>query len=261
MFGIGRSANAVAKLRRVIGWPPYHELDIPMDAIEPIVRSTGAEPWFVWAIQNRRTRGESNSAMDWIVKHIPKDSLIFEVGCGCGANLIWLAEHGFHNLVGTDRSASAIAAAKQLANLAKQTISFDVANGFLPSEHLTGSAKINVLLAINCIYYAPIDMVEYLKGCRDQLTSDGAVIFDMVDRSYDYMPNNQYLEDDWRLPEAKRRPTQYVVRMSPDEMRDKATMAGFVTLNQLPGTKLPPRYVTVLRLRASRSAPPLRLIS
>lgn len=123
-----------------------------------------------------------------------------------------------------------------------------MANGFLPSEHLTGSAKIDVLLAINCIYYAPIDMIEYLKGCRDKLASDGVVIFDMVDRSFDYMPNNQYLTDDWRLPEAKRRPTQYVVRMSPDETRDNATKAGFVMLNQLPGTKEePPRYVAVLR--------------
>jgi SAM-dependent methyltransferase len=215
-----------------------------MDASEAIVRSTGAEPWFVWSIQNRRTRGETNSAMDWIVEHISKDRLIFEVGCGCGANLIWLAQHGFRNLVGTDHSASAIAAAKQLAVLAQQEISFHVAPGFVAAE---GSGKITVLLAINCIYYAPINMAEYLKACRDKLVPGGYVIFDMVDRSYDRMPNNQYMTDDWRLPEAKRRPTQYVVRMSPGDLMENAAKAGFAMLGQLPGTKSPPRYVAVLQ--------------
>jgi hypothetical protein len=72
MLGIGRATNQFAKLRRAIGLPPYHELNIPTDAIEAIVKSTGAEPWFVWSVQNRRTRGETNSAMDWIVKAYPK---------------------------------------------------------------------------------------------------------------------------------------------------------------------------------------------
>jgi SAM-dependent methyltransferase len=244
MFGIARAANEFAKVRRAIGWPPYHELNLPMGAIEPIVRSTGAEPWFVWSIQNRRTRGETNSAMDWIVEHIPKDRLIFEVGCGCGANLVWLAQHGFHHLVGTDGSASAIAAAKQLADLTQQKVSVHVANGFVPAER---SGKITVLLAINCIYYAPINMTEYLRACRDKLAPGGYVIFDMVDRSFDHLPNNQYMTDDWQLPEAKRRPTQYVVRMSPDDLMEKAGKAGFAMLRQLPGTKSPPRYVAVLQ--------------
>jgi SAM-dependent methyltransferase len=244
MFGIGRAANHFTKVRRAIGWPPYHELNLPMDAIEPIVRSTGAEPWFVWCIQNRRTRGETNSAMDWIVEHISRETLIFEVGCGCGANLIWLAQHGFHNLIGSDRSASAIAAAKQLADLAHQRISVHVDDGFIPAQ---GSGKITVLLAINCIYYAPINMTEYLKACHDKLAASGYVILDMVDQSFDRVPNNRYMTDDWRLPEAERRPTQYVVRMSPDDLMEKAANAGFAMVRQLHGTKSPPRYVAVLQ--------------
>lgn len=90
--------------------------------------------------------------MDWIVNHIPNDGLIFEIGCGCGANLIWLAQHGFHNLVGSNGSASAIAATERLADLAQQKISVRIAGGFVPSE-----GDVTALLAINCIYYAPID--------------------------------------------------------------------------------------------------------
>ena len=238
----GRAARELARLRRSIGFPPYHELNLPMGTAEAIIRSTGAEPWFVWAIQNRRTRGETNSAMDWIVAHIAKDGLIFEVGCGCGANLIWLAQHGYPHLVGTDRSPAAIAAARQLADLARQEISVDVADGFVPTME-----NVTVLLAINCVYYAPLDMVEYLQSCRARIAEGGYVIFDMVDRSFDSMPNNQYMTDDWRLPEAQRRPSQYVVRMSPDDVRIKAAKAGFEMIDKLPGTEIPPRYVAVLR--------------
>lgn len=242
-----RAAYEFAKVRRSIGFPPYHELNIPFGAVESIVRSTGAEPWFVWAIQNRRMRGETNSAMDWIVEHIPKDSLIFEVGCGCGANLIWLAQHGYRNLAGTDRSSSAVLAATQLADLAQRTISVHVADGFVPPERLMGIERITVLLAINCIYYAPFKMTEYLESCRDKLVSGGYIIFDMVDQSFDRVPNNQYMTDDWGVPEEKRRSTQYVVRISPHELRQKTAKVGFEMVGKLPGTEVPPRYLAVLQ--------------
>jgi SAM-dependent methyltransferase len=242
-----RAAHEFAKARRSIGVPPYHELNIPFGAVESIMRSTGAEPWFIWAIQNRRIRGETNSAMDWIVKHIPKDRRICEVGCGCGANLIWLAQHGYRNLLGTDRSSAAISAATQLADLAQQTISVHVADGFVPPEHLIGIEKITVLLAIDCIYLAAFDMNEHLRSWRDKLASGGYVIFDMVDQSFDRVPNNQYMTNDWGLPEEKRRPTQYVTRISPDNLRKQAAKAGFEMVGQLPGTEIPPRYVAVLQ--------------
>jgi SAM-dependent methyltransferase len=185
--------------------------------------------------------------MDWIVEHIPKDRRIFEVGCGCGANLIWLAQHGYHDLVGTDRSSAAILAATQLSNLAQRTISVHVADGFVPPEHLIGTKKISVLLAIDCIYLARFDMNEHLNLWRSKLASGGYVIFDMVDQSFDLVPNNQYMTNDWRLPEEERRPTQYVTRISPAELRKQAAKAGFEMVDQLPGTEIPPRYVAVLQ--------------
>jgi hypothetical protein len=91
-------------------------------------------------------------------------------------------------------------------------------------------------------------MTEYLKACRDKLVPGGYVIFDMVDRSFDSMSNNQYMTDDWQLSEAKRRPSQYVVRISPNDLRDAAAKAGFTLRSQLRGTKVPPRYVAVLEI-------------
>ncbi|WOH67881.1 class I SAM-dependent methyltransferase [Bradyrhizobium sp. BWA-3-5] len=234
----------LAKIRWSIGWSLYHELDLPMDKVGSIIKSTDADPWHYGSIQDRRRRGEVISTMDWIVKHVPKDELIFEVGCGCGANLIWLAQHGYRHLTGTDRSSSAISAATQLAELARQSITFRVADGFIPSGN-----NISVLMALNSIYYAPIDMSKYLTSCRDRLASNGHVIFDMIDRAFDQMPKNRYLTDDWRLPENQRRPTQYVVRISPKELSEQATKAGFKTMiNNLSGAKRPPRYLAVLRM-------------
>jgi len=242
-----RAAYELANARRSLGFAPYHELNLPLRAVESIVRSSGAEPWFVWAIQNRRIRGETNSAMDWVVEHIPTNKLIFEVGCGCGANLIWLAQQGYRNLIGTDRSPAAVSAARQLALLAHQPISVHIADGFVPPEMLIGAEKITTLLAIDCIYLAPFDMSQHLRLWRDRLAYDGYVIFDMVDRSFDHVPNNHYMTDDWGLPEGKRRPTQYVVRISPDELSEMAAEVGFKMVAKLPGTEVPPRYVAVLQ--------------
>ena len=66
------AADQFARVRRAIGLRPYHDLDLPIGAIESINKSTGAEPWFVWSIQDRRRRGKTNSAMDWIVGHIAR---------------------------------------------------------------------------------------------------------------------------------------------------------------------------------------------
>lgn len=242
-----RAAYELANVRRSIGFAPYHELNIPFREVESIVRSSGAEPWFVWAIQNRRIRGETNSAMDWIVEHIPKDKLIFEVGCGCGANLIWLGQKGYRNLIGTDRSSAAVSAARQLARLAHQPISVHIGDGFVPSDESLGAEKITILLAIDCIYLAPFDVSQHLRLWRDKLANPGYIIFDMVDRSFDHVPNNQYMTDDWGLPEEKRRPTQYVARISPDELSEKAAQVGFKMVGNLPGTEVPPRYVAVLQ--------------
>jgi 2-polyprenyl-3-methyl-5-hydroxy-6-metoxy-1,4-benzoquinol methylase len=116
-------------MRWAVGWSLYHELDLPMDKVQSTMKSSDADQWHYGAIQDRRRRAEVKAAMDWIVNHVPKNKLIAEVGCGCGANLVWLARRGYHNLIGTDRSASAIEAAK---GLAETPIVFRVDDGFVP---------------------------------------------------------------------------------------------------------------------------------
>ena len=182
--------------------------------------------------------------MDWIVRNIKHDELTFEPGCGCGANLIWLAQHGYTNLFGTDRSPEAIAAARRLFKLARISAVVDVAEGFLPPRHLKNIAA---LLALNCIYYAEINLAEYLANCRDGLSSSGHIILDMVDSAFNQIPNNQYKTDDWQLPAEQRRPTQYVVRMSCEQLEQSAISAGFTLVATRQATSVPPRYVAVLK--------------
>jgi len=243
MLGINVTGH-IMRLRRAIGWPAYHELDLPFDVIEAIVKSTGAEPWFLSSIQQHWQRGEANSAMDWIVANVSRTDRIFEVGCGCGANLAWLAQHGYVNLNGSDRSTTAIDAAKQLSMLVGLAgFEAEVAEGLVPKAR-----RIDALLAINCLYYAPLDLKKYLVACRDHLAPGGHVILDMVDSSFNDMPNNEYFIPDWHKPVSMRAPSNYVVRMSAEELKRKAAAAGFILVKKLPGTKVPPRYVAVLRM-------------
>jgi hypothetical protein len=93
-------------------------------------------------------------------------------------------------------------------------------------------------MALNSIYYAPFDMVAYLTACRGKLARNGHIVFDMVDRAFDQFP--------WHLPERERKPTQYVVRLSPQQLTQQAASAGLqATVHDL-HTKRPPRYLAIL---------------
>jgi SAM-dependent methyltransferase len=241
--------TAIAKARHAVNWRVYHELELPLDAIASSIERAGAHPWHINAIVYRGNRGEVCSAMDWIVRNIPRDRTIVETACGAGGNLIWLAQQGFTDLTGTDHLAPEIAAAKNLASLAQQNVTFEVFEGFVPAQ-----GRVDVLLSLNSIYYAPLDMALFLKACRDRLASGGYLIFDMVDASFNAVPNNEYWTDDWHLPPSMRRPTQYQLRMSIDELAEHAKATGYWLVETLPGGKLPPRYVAVLQRAESDTA-------
>jgi SAM-dependent methyltransferase len=228
-----------------LGWRSYHEIRLPIAEVNRILDVSGAEVWFKWSIEARSSRGEATSAMRWIVDNMSRNAVIFETGCGCGANLIWLGQKKFSNLSGTDRSENAIAAAEALAALARLSIIFRKDDGLQPA-HLV--ADVDCLLALNWVYYSPtFDLFQFLSQYRNALKPDGVIVMDMVDRAYDQYPRNEYLTDDWHLPPERQRPTQYKIRMSQDEVTTAARSAGFEVTTILPGTAIPPRFVTVFK--------------
>src|SRR5262245_47351565 len=122
---------------RRLGWYPYHEIRLPIAKVNEILDASGAEPWFKWSVAARTSRGEATSAMCWIAENMSRDAVVFETGCGCGANLIWLGQKKFHNLSGIDKSQSAIVAAEGLAALAGLPITFRQDDGLQPMHLVT----------------------------------------------------------------------------------------------------------------------------
>jgi Methyltransferase domain len=187
------------------------------------------------------------ATMGWIATHVDRRTRIYETGCGCAANLIWLGQHGFGSLSGSDISAEAIVAARKLVALAELPITLVQDDALAPQVPI---APMGLLLALNWVYLCDsFDLAHFLTLYRDRLVPTGFIVFDMVDEAFDRMPDNQYLTDDWPLPAECRRPTQYKSRMARDEVTKTAAAAGFSVVTMLPASEVPPRFVTVLQRR------------
>jgi hypothetical protein len=239
--------NLFLQTRREVGFPPYHELKLPLRTVERILCEAGAENWFIWSIRNRSRRGEIISAMEWIARNVDRRTTIFETGCGCSANLIWLGQHGFTKLSGSDVSTEAVAAGNQLSRLSGVPIAIGEDNCLAPRLPVS---QAGLVLALAWTYLsAEFELGRFLVAYRDKLEYGGIVIFDMVDATFDQMKDNQYRTDDWSLPVECRRPTQYKIRMTVDEVKTIAVRSGFEILAILPGTEMPPRFVTVVKRR------------
>jgi hypothetical protein len=239
-----RLKSLVLSARRLVGWPPYYELKLPLPAVERIVAETGAQPWFAWSIRHRASLEVTIVSMGWIAANVSRRTPIFESGCGCASNLIWLGQHGFVNLAGSDVSPQAIAAGKKLVDLAHLSVMLDVDDCLSPRLPVR---RMGLLLALSWVYLsADFDLGRFLARYHDALDRGGFVVFDMVDEVFNRVSDNQFMTDDWGLPVDQRRPTQYKVRMSRDQVRQAATAAGFDVVTTLPTTALPPRFLTVL---------------
>src|SRR5262249_35446495 len=103
-------------------------------------------------------------------------------------------------------------------------------------------------LAMNWTYHvSEFRLDQFLARYEPALKPGSVVIFDMVDSTFNAMPDNEYQTDDWSLPPASRRPSQYKVRMTREQIIQCGRASGFDVLTFLSGTKIPPRFVTVLR--------------
>lgn len=218
-----------------------------MTEVLNILDASGAEPWFKWSIEARASRQDVRSSMQWIAANMARDAIIFETGCGCGANLIWLGQKKFVNLSGCDASQSAIAAARSLATLAELQIAFWQDDALAPKEVPN---KFDLLIALNWVYLCKeFDLNRFLLSYRGALSVDGVIIMDIVDAAFNQYPRNQYLTDDWHLPQDQQRPTQYKIRMTRGDVARISDAAGFEVLAILPGSEVPPRFVTVMKRR------------
>jgi hypothetical protein len=224
----------------------------PVDVALPdrFVRRTlakhGVEPWFYQdAFRDRRSRWDFAMLYPWIAASCSRQAVILEVGCGCALSLVWLAQHGFSRLYGSDLSAGNIAAGVELAAKAGADIQLWAEDGLEPARP---PVECDLLVAVNWTFLIPgFDLGAFLATYAAFLRPGGAIVIDAIDKTYDAVPNNQYRTSDWHLPEAMRHPTEYTSRLSFEDVAGAARTAGFTIERTFSQYQLVPKTLYVLR--------------
>lgn len=217
---------------------------LPSDRLQEILARHNVTDWFFYAFANRSERLHICEPSNWVLKNFSNEKVIFETGCGCGLNLIWFAQKGFIHLLGSDISHEAILAGKELACLANATIELWQDNGLAP-EKLPD--KIDVLLALNWTYHVDnFELNQFLHNYLKILNNGGCLIIDLIDDSYNSIPNNEYLTSDWTKPIDVRKPSEYKKRYSYESVVRAVKEAGYEILHTKAFNQVIPRIVYIL---------------
>jgi SAM-dependent methyltransferase len=238
--------------------PFGHGLGISGKDVERLVNDSGADLWHVHAITRRNFRRHACVACDWLASALPRDAAIFEIACGSGANLLWLAQKGFSRLYGIDIAPQAVRLSRELASLQGVALNVRVDNALSPSFGEAQAGKPGVppvfdgILSLTWLYYIPgVELAEFLRIWRPYLGQGGIIVFEMITRRYDSIPNNQYHTDDWGLPASRRRPSEYRMRLDKSEVQRAAEQCGYTHLRSL-------RLMTIITGKPEREVHMLR---
>lgn len=203
---------------------PDPAIRLPQAAIDAAVDRHGAHPWFKYVSAQRGTRWDVVQPCAWVARNVPRTAPVLSVGTGAGMNLLWYAQNGYASLAGTDIDARAIAAGQELAALAGAPIRYAVEDAMAPRAFQ--GERFGVIEALNCTMYMPqFTLEKLLDRYLPLLAEDGVLLFDFIDAAFDAMPGNQYLSSDAGLPEAQRRPSEYLHRFTPAQVEQ--TLAAF----------------------------------
>lgn len=205
-----------------------------------------APSWHEYAIINRKWRRHACTACRWLNAVLPKNSSIFEPGCGSGANLLWLGQQGFQRLYGSDISVGALELGQNLASLLSLPLEVWHDDGLNPAHVPT---ELDGILSVNWLYHIPgASLGAFLARYRCALKIGGYLACDMVTRHYDRLPGNTWHTKDKNLPEEKRRPSEYTLRLDEPEIRCVACRNGFAVVKSTCFTfSRPQRAVYLLR--------------
>lgn len=228
---------------------PSFDYEGDIRLLKRLVAQHEAQPWFVSTAENRLNRRELQLAMGWIYAHLEHDAPIFELGCGSGNNLVWLATRGYTALGGSDVDNKALAVAKGMAD--SLDADWNLMRGsLLEPEHVPGGQAL--IMAINCaIYHADFVLSDFLQACAGRLRRGGCVLIDQVDASFNGNPRNRWYSPQWELPESERtKPSEYrSPRLGMLQVAQSAAKAGFEIVAALPSLQEVPRCVYVFAHR------------
>jgi SAM-dependent methyltransferase len=221
------------------------EIDLPREAVVAAVERHKVDPWFVHAFDARQDRWDIRIPARFIADGWPRNARIFEVGCSCALNLIWLGQQGFVDLHGSDLAPGHIAAGQELAARAGVPIQLWQDNGLEP-ERLPESC--DVLIALSWMHIVPgFELRRFLSIYRAALKPGGCLIIDVIDRAYDQVPDDRYHSADHTKPLGQRRPSEHVARFSSEEVAAIAAEQGLPVLHRFSREQSVPKQVYVLR--------------
>lgn len=220
-------------------------LRIPKSCVRRCAAQAHASDWHTYAILERPWRPHVCVPCDWIAACVPAKSHIFEVGCGSGANLLWLRQQGFSRLSGSDISSPAVHMSQLLAEYVSADLNVSVDDALHPATPPSG---VEALLSVNWLYHIPgASLDAFFSLYKKSLAPKGYIAFDVINSTYDRVRNNQYHTEDAHLPVLERRASEYTFRMSVEEVEECAQKHGFVVLRQKKLRSWPPRMAFMVQ--------------
>lgn len=201
---------------------------ISSEKLEELMRRSKAPAWHEYAIKSRKWRKHACTACRWLKEALPTTASIFEPGCGSGANLLWLGQQGFRNLSGSDIEGGALELGRNLASMLALPLEVWTDDSMNPVRM---PEELDAILSVNWLYHIPqASLGDFLALYRETLKIGGYLACDMVTRRYDAVPGNQWHTKDRGLPVEQRRPSEYTMRLDPEEVSSIAVRHGFATL-------------------------------
>lgn len=130
---------------------------------------------------------------------------------------MWLAEQGFEKLSGFDVDLKVIEAGREISENTHLPILLWVDNGLLPNT--PPAVAYTVILALNWTFLVEgFSLDRFIEGYLPFLEENGVFIFDMIDAVFNHMSDNQYRSSELDKPVEERRPSEYKIRMSEEQV-------------------------------------------
>jgi 2-polyprenyl-3-methyl-5-hydroxy-6-metoxy-1,4-benzoquinol methylase len=125
---------------------------------------------------------------------LDEDASILELGCGTGSLALVLADFGYGNVKGTDRSREMIEVARRKAEEVEAHVAFEVEDFLHPTSQETFDVVLLLYDGLNYVIEAE-KLPALFAVCRRRLTENGILIFDQSTPS-NSINNAEYFEDD-----------------------------------------------------------------
>lgn len=175
-----------------------------------------------------------------------KDDSILEIACGAGGMLYHLYNAGFKDLSGYDYDSNAVNCAKEIC----KTVNYDID---IYQDDATAPSRKKILkdaiVWVNGMYHLQkFTLDKFFDLNTPCLKQNGVIAFDMVDKSFNSVPNNEFCTQDVGKPISERRPSEYMMRFSKSEIVQIARKYGLHLIKYYPLVKEPiPRCVYIFR--------------